>query len=433
MRLDLDIVNIKGIRFADKTEIINGVININQGELKNLLQEDIRFNRVDIELACPGEKCRIVQVHDVIEPRAKKNGSGEDFPGALGKQGPAGNGRTCVLRGAAVVLSDCNEEGLYSTRDPNGDIIDMSGPGAELGIYGKTFNIVLLPYPADGVRPEDYRVALTIAGLKTASYLAKAGHDLEADDVEVYELPSANVTEKGMEDLPRVVYIFQMLSMQWEPIPGEPVLYGTNIEGIVPTILHPNEVLDGAVLHSYLSMCVETYVIQNHPVIKELYKRHGKELYFAGVIITTAHNNPREYERTANIAANLSKWVLDADGAILTKTGGGAPEVAMSQTARMCEELGIKTTIALVPMTADVSDPRSEASIIFNIPELNAIVSMGNPSVAPITLPAMERIIGRAIPTVGGSPISDEHVRNLRWMKGTLCQMGNSRFKAVRY
>lgn len=433
MRLELDIVNIKGIQFAEETEIVDGVIHINRDELRNLLQEDAKFDHVDIELARPGENCRIVQVHDVIEPRAKKSGSGEEFPGAVGKQGPAGNGRTCVLRGTAVVLCDCCEKGHHPTRDPNGHVIDMSGPGAEIGIFGKTFNMVVLSFPADGVSPEDYRVALTIAGLKTASYIAQAGHDTKPDEIEVYDLPSTNMPQKDMENLPRVAYIFQMLSMQWEPIPGEPVLYGTNIEGIVPTILHPNEVLDGAVLSSYLNICMETYVIQNHPVIKELYKRHGKELYFAGVIISTAHNNPREYERSANIAANLCKWVLGADGAILTKAGGGAPEIAMARTARMCERLGIKTTLAVVPMTADISDARSEASVIFNYPELNAIVSMGNPSVTPVTLPEMGTVIGRAVPTLEGFPVSGEHVKRLRWIKGGLCQLGNSRFTAVRY
>ncbi len=433
MRLELEIVHIKDIQFSDRTEIVHGELRINKDELQDLLERDIRFSKVDLALARPGESCRIVQVHDVIEPRAKTGGSGEDFPGALGKNRMAGRGSTRVLRGAAVVLSDCNEKGLYPTRDPNGDIIDMIGPAAEQGIYGKTFNLVLMPRPADRVNPMDYRVALKIAGLKAATYLAGTDQDSAPDDVEVYELPSLNEPAGGAGHLPRVVYIFQMLSMQFEPIPGEPVLYGTNIEGIVPTILHPNEVLDGAVLNSYRSICLETYVIQNHPMIKELYRQHGKEIYFAGTIITTAHNNPPEFERTANIAANLAKSVLSADGAILTKAGGGAPEVTLSQTARRCEELGIKTTIALVPMTADVRDPRSEASIIFNMPELNAIVSMGNPSVAPLELPAVGNVIGRAVPMPNGSPISDAHIRRSASIKGILCQMGGSKFKAVRY
>ena len=32
----------------------------------------------------------------------------------------------------------------------------MSGPGAEAGIYGKTYNIVLLPTPSDGVNTQEY-------------------------------------------------------------------------------------------------------------------------------------------------------------------------------------------------------------------------------------------------------------------------------------
>ena len=52
------------------------------------------MSTVDVELAHPGESCRILQVSDVVEPRAKTNGSGEDFPGVLGKQGTVGEGST---------------------------------------------------------------------------------------------------------------------------------------------------------------------------------------------------------------------------------------------------------------------------------------------------------------------------------------------------
>ncbi|MDP6179598.1 MAG: glycine/sarcosine/betaine reductase component B subunit, partial [Desulfatiglandales bacterium] len=366
MRLELEILNIKDIQFADRTEVDDGVLNINPRELKEFLQKDNRLSNVDIELARPGEKCRILRVHDVIEPRAKSNGSGEDFPGALGRQGIAGKGGTCVLRGAAVVLSECHENGHNATRDdPNGEIIDMSGPAAEIGIYGNTHNIVLLPHPAGRARLQDYRKALKIAGLKTATYLARAGHGLNPDEVEVYDLSPVAKTVKGLEDLPRVAYIFQILSMQFAPIPGDPVLYGSNVDGIVPTVLHPNEVLDGAVCNPCRgNLLVETYVIQNQPIIKELYRRHGRDLNFAGVIIATAHNNPPEYERTAYMAAHLSKWVLGADGVIVTKAGGGAPEVSMSQIALRCEEIGVNSAIAMAHMAADANDTSSEASVI---------------------------------------------------------------------
>ena len=80
MRLELDVLNIKDIQFAGKTTIADGVLRVNRSGLQELLLEDRRLGQVDIELAHPGEKCRILQVSDVVEPRAKTGGSGEDFP-----------------------------------------------------------------------------------------------------------------------------------------------------------------------------------------------------------------------------------------------------------------------------------------------------------------------------------------------------------------
>jgi uncharacterized protein YbjT (DUF2867 family) len=75
----------------------------------------------------------------------------------------------------------------------------------------------------------------------------------------------------------------------------------------------------------------------------------------------------------ADIAASLAKWVIGADGAVLTKTGGGAPELAMARTAQRCEQLGIKTAIAMLHMGADFKDAKYGASTIFSMPEVDAI------------------------------------------------------------
>ena len=430
MRLDLDIIDIRGIRFADSTRVSGGVLSVNRSGLQDLLLQDQRLAQVEIELARPGERCRILQVLDVIEPRAK-TGGGEDFPGAVGKQAPAGEGSTCVLRGAAVVMSDYREKkDVAISRDLNGEIIDMAGPGAELGVYGKTHNVVLLPTPRDGVSGPDYLAAVKLAGLKTAAYLARAGNGVAPDETEVYALPPLGTAARG--DLPRVAYIFQILSLQFEPVPGEPVLYGRNVEGIVPTVMHPNEVLDGALTSPLPALNVQTYQIQNHAIIRELYSRHGKELDFAGVIITTAPNNVPDIERVSNIAANLARNVLGADGVVLTKTGGGAPELTMARTAQRCERLGMKTAIAMLHMGADISDAHFGASTIFSMPEVDAIVSMGGPFME-LTLPAVERVIGRPGMASEGPPIDGEIVRAIRWIKGAQCQLGSSRLIAVRY
>jgi len=432
MRLELNVLKIRDVQFSDKTAVSDGVLYINRDQLQELLSEDGRLGGVEIELAHPGERCRILQVLDVIEPRAKTSDGDEDFPGAVGKQVPAGKGSTCVLQGTAVILSDSSGRGEGASADPNGEIIDMSGPGAEVSPYGKTHNIVLLAAPGDGVSTQEYRAALKIAGLKTSAYLAKAGKGMKPDLTEVFELPPVTDIPGGSPKLPRVVYIFQILTLQFEPIPGEPILYGKNVPDIVPTLIHPNEIFDGAVIAPHRALLVQTYHIQNHPMIKELYQRHGKELSFAGVIIMTAPNNVADIERVSNIASCLAKYILGADGAVLTKTGGGAPELTMARTAQRCEQLGIRTAIAMLHLGADIKDTKYGAVTIFSMPEVDAIVSMGVPFME-FTFPAVDRIIGGSRLSQGGQPVQGEMVRALRWVNGSLCQLGSAKQKAVRY
>ena len=428
MRLQLNIVDIKEIQDSQKTMISNGKLLIHRGELQTLLQEDQRFKSVDVELARPGEKCRILHVCDVVEPRAKIDGTALDFPGALGRKAVAGQGTTCVLRGSAVVESLYTEV-VEGPLDPNGEIIDMSGPAAERSPYGKTQNVVLLPYPADGVTQQEYRVAVKRAGLKAAVYLAKAGHKVEPDETVVYHLPTLTGEGHGGKTLPRIVYVFQVLSIQHGVIPGEPVLYGLNVHKMLPTVIHPNEVLDGALVSPFRAWGMETYGIQNHVVIRELLSRHARELQFVGVILTIASDNEHENERSAIMAGNLAKWVLQADGAVLTKSGGGAPEVPMALIAQQLEHLGIKTVLGLWHIPMDVADVKGGVTM-FNIPELNAVVSMGTPW-QRIQLPPMDRIIGSPVNLAHEPPVHGQLHRMLRWIRGAQDQLGSQSLTAV--
>ena len=177
---------------------------------------------------------------------------------------------------------------------------------------------------------------------------------------------------------------------------------------------------------------METYEIRNHHLIKELIRRNGKELSFVGVIITIGHRHQRDSERAAAMAANLAKRVLGADGVVLTKSWGGAAEADIGLTAQKCEEIGVKTALPVWHTTADVSDVSFEGSIIFSIPEVNAMVSMGTPW-ETITLPPMERIIGRPVALPGGLPVSGRIELVKRWLKGTIGHLGTSRLTAARY
>ncbi|MFC1861365.1 glycine/sarcosine/betaine reductase component B subunit [Chloroflexota bacterium] len=429
MRLELDIHNIKDVKFSDKTIVSDGILYIDRQELQTMLQQDKRLEKVDIELAHPGENCRVLQISDVIEPRAKIGATDADFPGALGKQGTVGEGSTGVLRGVAVVITDKNAESGPS-HEPIGSIIDMSGPGAELSIYAKTHNIVILPHPSKEFSPDDYKVAIKLAGLKTAVYLARAAASLEPDEIEVYDLPPLTDITKDIEHLPKMAYIFQVYCTSFPPIQGEPIVYGDSIRRLVPTIIHPNEVLDGAIINPYQGMGIETYTIQNHPVIQSLYRHHGKDLSFVGVILTVSQYTEPERERSVAIAANLAKSLLGADGVILTKSSAGAPDVDVAQIAQRCEELGVKAVLLMWETTADGSD--KESGVVFNIPGANDMVSTGVPLVE-VQLPAVQRIIGDPNMLPSGVPADGEIARRILWISGAVGQLGGSKLMSVRY
>jgi hypothetical protein len=117
-----------------------------------------------------------------------------------------------------------------------------------------------------------------------------------------------------------------------------------------------------------------------------------------------------------------------ADGAILTKTGGGAPELTMAKAAQRCEQLGIKTALALLHMGLDTTDTNLKPGVIFNAPEIDAMVSMGAPT-GTLNLPPVERVIGPpATPQLWG-----EMTVAIRSIRGSLSQVGNSRITAVKY
>jgi glycine reductase complex component B subunit alpha and beta len=151
-------------------------------------------------------------------------------------------------------------------------------------------------------------------------------------------------------------------------------------------VLHPNEVLDGALVRPYLAMLLETYGIQNNAVVSELYDRHGRELAFAGVVVYVANQLVDERQRAVVMAGNLVRWTLRADAAVFTKSGGGAPNVDMAMIAERCEQLGVRTGMMMWG-GAVVED-----SALFNAPALDAIVSIGSNSFE-FELPPVERVI----------------------------------------
>ena len=116
-----------------------------------------------------------------------------------------------------------------------------------------------------------------------------------------------------------------------------------------------------------------TYLIQNHPVITDLYSQHRGSIDFAGVILYDRGDEARRKERNAYYAAKLAS-LLEADGAILTYLGSGHSIVDVMMVCELLERSGITTVLLLPEMAADPQ----ESGLADFVPEAKAIVSTGN-------------------------------------------------------
>ncbi len=398
--MELGVFHITDIRFGAATAISGGVLTVDRDELAELLLADPRLEAMELEIARPGASERIIHVLDVIEPRLKVEGPGQVFPGMVGPRERVGEGRTHVLRAAAVV-----ETGQIPAVPEA--LLDMSGPAQELVPFARTSNLVLVPRFAEGLDRTERAQAIKAAGLKAAVYLAEASRGLEPDAVEVYDLPPLADMDEAAKSLPRIAYIYQLQS---QADLCEPFIYGDNARKLFPTLLHPNELMDGAVVSGNYEMppCFKnvTYTHQNNPVVASLYGRHGKDLCFVGVIVENEHSTLLDKERSAAMAAKLARDILGADGVIITKEGGGHADTDLMLNCQRCEEAGVRTVLIVdEPAGPDgTAHPLSDASS----ERADAFVSTGN-SNEPIELPAAERVIGgdalAGIEAAAGGPL----------------------------
>ena len=423
MRLILARHPVTDIRFGDSTHLEGTSLQVDADELRRLIMTDERLSSVDLEIVRPGENCRAGPVFDIIEPRAKDSVSEADFPGILSAPVIAGNGTTHVLEGAAVTVIDATQTG-----GPIRSVLEMSGPSAERSIYSSLQHLIVVPHVRPELAMHVAQNATRRAGLRTAVYLGQAAIGHTPAMTETFD--SVGPTETGREGLTRVAYVGQIYSRQRTPEVDEEIIYGANTDGMLPVLLHPNEWLDGAVVPSYNSSLggAETYFYQNHPVIIDLYRRHqARELNFVGTVATIAGADNADRDRSCQIAAQLIRWNLNADAVVLTKYGGGVPHADMAETARLLEGMGIRTAV----MVSDMSrDRRVESALLFNFPEVDAIVYCGGNGTTWNVLPVERVIAGNPDTAEALAKSQDFTASNI---VGVVNQQGATRLRAVVY
>ena len=386
MKLQLGFIDIKDVRFSDKTMAQKGTLYVNAEEaISHIFQdEDVKncIKKAHFDIARPGESVRITPVKDVIEPRVKVEGSGGQFPGVISKVDTVGSGITHVLRGMAVVTAGPIvgfQEG----------IIDMSGEGADYTEFSKLINLVLVCEPVEDITPHEYEHALRIAGLRAAAYLGEFGRDAQPNEVREYETFGIKEGMEKYPNLPRVGYVHMLQS---QGLLHDTYVYGVDAKHTLSTIMMPTETMDGAIISgNCVSACDKntTYHHQNNPVVAELFEEHGKSLNYVCNIITNENVYLADKVRSSDWTAKLCR-LLDLDGVIISQEGFGNPDTDLIMNTRKIERQGIKTVIITDEYAGQ--DGRSQ-SLADADPLADAVVTGGNANQV-ITLPPMERVIG---------------------------------------
>ena len=320
---------------------------------------------------------------DVIEPRVKVSGSGEIFPGVIGKVSPTvGEGRTHALDGCCVVT-------VGKIVGFQEGVIDMCGPAADYCPFSKTVNLCIVIEPKEGLETHVYERSGRLAGLKAAAYLGEAGRNVEPDTVEVYETKSVFKQAAEYPDLPKVGYIHMLQS---QGLLHDTYYYGVDAKQFVPTFMYPTEIMDGAIVSgNCVAPCdkVTTYHHLHNPVIDECYKRHGKEINFMGVILTNENVFLADKERHSDMVAKLAEW-MELDGVLITEEGYGNPDTDLMMNCRKVEKKGTK--VVLITDEFPGKDGKSQ-SLADTCEEATALASCGQGNMT-LKFPAMERVIG---------------------------------------
>jgi glycine reductase complex component B subunit alpha and beta len=424
MQLTLAIHPIREIRFGENTRLDGTILLIGEDELRQLALQVPGIESVDFAIVRPGESCRAGPIFDIVEPRAKAPGGSPDWPGILSAPRTAGSGTTHVLDGAAVTL--LREQSPGESRGVTGYVLEMSGAAAAGSHYAALNHLIVIPHTKPGLPAHAQQRSYRSAQLRVAVYLARTAMNAIPERTQEFDLS----VDESWAALPRVAYVGQIFSRQRKPEPDEQVLYGADTDGMLPTLLHPNEWLDGALLPSYhVSLGgAETYFYQNHPVITELYRRHeARELNFAGTVATVASADNFDRERNTRFAASLVQWALKADACVLTKFGGGVPHTDLSETARILECDGIKTAVQVTDLARD---QRVESAMLLNFAEVDAIVCIGGNSTKWM-VPRVVRVIAAnsGLAEMLAGPFGIESLN----VVGVANQQGASRLRSMIY
>ena len=387
MRLEIGNFYVKDIVFGNELSYEDGILTIEKEAALNYIRQDERITEAELYIAKPGDQIRMCPVKEAIEPRVRPDGRSA-FPGYTGDMTRAGEGVTYALKNCSVLVVGRHWGGFQD------GIIDMSGEGQKYTLFGQLMNTVLVADTNEEFEKHEQQKkndALRRAGHKLAEYIANCVKELEPEETEVFDLGAMIKRGEEVEKLPSVVYVMQPQS-QMEELGYNDLAYGWDMNRMLPTVMHPNEVLDGAIVSgSFMPVSSKwsTYDFQNCPNIKALYKEHGKTINFLGVIMSNLNVALEQKERAALYVAQIAN-TLGADGAVVAEEGYGNPDADFVGCIVALEDAGVKT----VGISNECTGRDGQSQPLVTLDEkCDAIVSCGNVSEL-IELPPMETVLG---------------------------------------
>jgi glycine reductase len=388
MRLEIASFPVTRVELGATSAYGDGVLTVDAHRVRALVLRDSRLAEVHLDVAHPGDRVRILRALDAIEPLVKVHGDGTVFPGFNGPPLTCGSGRTHRPAGCTVVEVAEFPFPAAGVQAFEEGIIEMSGPGAEYSGCADRANLVLRFTPGRTSSNVDYDDAVRRAGLRVAEALAAVTRDLAPPTVEVFDL-SALGTRDETRGLPRVIWLHQVRAQG--PM-VQTFLYGHEMSGAVPTLLHPNELLEGALVSGNYKTGSKTptYRHTRHPALLELCARHGRDLAFAGVILARGHHETELLKRrSASFVAKLA-GLVGAEAALCTYEATGNTHVDFMLTVQALERAGV-TTSAVVHEYGGPDG--TDASLVDFVPEAVALASSGGID-RRLRLPAVARVIG---------------------------------------
>jgi sarcosine reductase len=398
MELELDTFQVDRILPDAETRLEGRTLRVDLVGLERHARHDPRLAAVEIDAVHPGDSARIVHVVDAVEPRVRIEPEGPAFPGITGPPIMAGHGRTARLGGMAIVLAGL-PPGAENPSFWQESVIDMAGPAARACPLAVTANLVLTVRPDPGLAPDEGIVAMRLASFRVAEYLAGA---VGRGEPGTRERLARSEAPPGRPRVAAVIHLEAWGTLQ------RAFLYGHGVEGLLPTLLHPNEVLDGALTaasHHLPAIRHSTYFFQNHGVVRELLRRHGVEVDFAGVVVGRAMWASDEDKRRA--AAFTAKLLhqLGVAGAVLGFAHGGHAVTDTALTAEACARAGIAVATLMFEMAGEDG---TDFGLVQRLPSAEPLVSTGNIDDL-MSLPPMDRVLGGSeVLGVGGHAASRE-------------------------